>query len=132
MDLSKEDMPDHPRFRWNYNVNGIQYSLCEGGDWEDLRILKGYHLESACCIAYAHFMENSAREESRHFFFHKESVLKAKKWLEIMKPQSVFGKDWNGWEVELDNGSFCFRPQEKKPTSSDYWKRVLRTSKVIE
>lgn len=130
--LTKEDMPDHPRYAFDTE---IAFTTDERGS-QYISKLKPRELESACSIAYRHFMEKAKTKSGSAQIPDVESAMK---WISIPKPL-VFGKDWNGWEFNDGTIShITFHPQERPPYiwSDDEakkrgWKRVLRTSKVIE
>lgn len=63
------------------------------------------------------------------------------KWLELLKPALVFGKDWNCWTRKRADGidEFCFTEEHPEDDNCPVyqkrqgpWKRALFNSKVIE
>lgn len=130
MELTREDMPDHPRFKWD---NGIWFNY-DGDCWQSIRVLMSITadhiaLEHAVAIAYMHFMKKWDHKESD-----VDAYDKAQKWLSLLAPKPVFGKDWNGWSFVSEDKTEIFYPQEKVPNPSqpEIYKRVFRTVKVIE
>lgn len=127
MELTKDDMPDHPRFEFYTSIDLSRNPHKMTFDEVRIQDLKGDDLESAVAIAFVHFATKMPLSINNQH--------KADKWLSLLMPNPVFGKDWNGWEwVEYSSGpvTIHFREHEEKPCGAQNWKRVLRTVKVIE
>lgn len=133
--IPKEMMPVHDRFRWTPE-KGIEYRVL-GDHWLPIKDLTD-NLESACSIAYRHFMEkywklNTGIASPSDC----PSYQIAQKWLSLLKP-IVWKVDWNAWERQGNHGTIETwllpePPTHDKSTHETFtpWKRVLRTSKEV-
>lgn len=88
MELTKDDMPYHPRFRLESN-DLIQFEFSPG-HWSDVVDLLPHFKESACCIAYAHFNEKA--KASMEYSVIGLNSNRANKWLSLLAPKPVFGE----------------------------------------
>lgn len=138
-------LPAHPRFVWaKPDVEIYGWFEYKPNTWQSINnsILlpsNRYILED--CVANAYMWWSQRSVELSHTL-KIEACLVQGRWLELLKPKPVFGKDWNCWTRKRADGmidEFCFT--EEHPADDNCpiyqkrqgpWKRALFNSKVIE
>lgn len=143
--ITRDMLPAHPRFKWeNPGVRILGWFEYKPGAWQSINeslLLNSNRYILEDCVANA-YMWWGQKKSGLSLVLQVEASVVQSRWLDLLAPKPVFGKDWNCWTRKRADGmidEFCFT--EEHPADDNCpiyqkrqgpWKRALFNSKVIE